>query len=271
MKKQKTSKTKEPGNIREFFYVLLLFVFFEFAVLAGENGLGELYRYIAITGLWLTLNWSVFAFLRYGRRKVSQKTSAFLDIKMVERVFPYFITPLVLVCAIFVNLYLDKSALMRQLVILISVGYLWAIFVHIKNSYKEQFSISGYTRVIFKFADIFLFYLVVNSAYLLPLESWAKTIITIAVTAVLLMHQLRLYRQNSFWSYIVYVISTCVLAGIAIFVHAWSPLLTPLIMTIVFYLVIGTWYVRLSGNRRFVDYLNPILFALMALIVVLSF
>lgn len=256
---------------RETFYTVIVFVLMQFAVIAYELAVNGLFLYSAAVGVWLIFAWSLFTYLNHGRRKVSKYSEVFVNLKLWNRVFPYFITPILLVISTFAFLYLSKNPVLRQFVIVTSSVYLWAVLVHIKKSYKEHHSVDGFTRIMFKFVDIFVFYMATTVIYSLAIDWISKVILVIILSVVLLMHQLRLYKQGGLHSYVVLAISALAIAIAAWLTASLSILIAPLVLSVIFYCVVALWYTRLSGSISFDDYITPVLFALMGLIVVLSF
>lgn len=256
---------------RETFYTMMMFLMMEMALVAYEVRAPGLFMFSGLTALWSAFAWSLFTYMEYGERKVSKHAGFSLWINMAERVFPYFIMPMLLIASAFAYLYLNKHPILRQVIVMLTTVYLWSILVHIKDSYKQHHSVTGMTRVMFKFVDLLVFYLTVSTLYLLPIAVTTKIISMIAVAAVLLMHQLRLYNQRTVKGYLIYAASVVVIAISGWLAIGLSPLVAPLIITIAFYMIMSLWYMKLSGYTRLEELLTPVLFALMALLVVLSF
>jgi len=255
---------------REYFYAVFQFVLFQMAIIAYESHIPSLFTYIMVIALWVMFSWSLFTFLLHKKRKVAKDSIVFLHIRMFDRVISYFITPLILVASTYLYLFLNKNDVMHQVVIIMASVLIWSSLVHIRNSYKKQYSIDKWTRVIFKFMDLFLFYVATSSIYMFAMDAFLRPVIVIAIGGVLLMHQLRLYKQEGAEAYGVYILSMTLFTIGVIFANSFVLLLRPLLITIVFYLIMSIWYLKLTGHRRIDDYLSPIMFALMAFIVVLA-
>lgn len=256
---------------RETFYTMMMFLMMEMALLAYEVRVPKLFLFSGITAVWSAFAWSMFAYLSYGKRKISKHADTSIHLNVIDRIFPYFVMPILLVASAFGYLYLNKHPVLRQLIVTLSTFYLWAVLVHIKESYKQHHSVTGLTRVMFKFVDLLVFYLITSTLYLLAVDVNQKIIGMIIVAAVLLMHQLRLYKQQHTKGYLIYVLSVIFMAIIGWLAIGLSPLVAPLVITIGFYMIISLWYMKLSGYTRVEELLTPVLFALMALLVVLSF
>lgn len=255
---------------REYFYAVLQFVMFEMAILSYDLRIPSLFLYISVMALWIMLAWSFFTYWNNRERKVSKLSSAIINIKMFERVTPYFITPLMLVASTYFYLFLNKNEILHQIVIIGGSLLLWGVMVHIRNSYNKYYSIDRWTRVLFKFADLFLFYVATASVFMYSMSEMARIIWIVSIATFLLMHQLRLYGQDTTEAYVVYIVSMLFFTLGLIFTESLTLLIRPIILTILFYLIMSLWYTKLSGHRRIDEYLTPIMFALMALIIVLS-
>jgi hypothetical protein len=258
-------------NKRELFYCIVLFVMMEFSLIIADFGVPHYYYWMSLLILFTVFIWSIFTYLTYGNRKISKYSKVLLKIDLRERFFPYIVIPTVFVASLQLFLYLNKSQYLRQLILVAAIVYLFLLLMHIKNSYSKAYSVTKFTKVIFNFVDIFIFYLVVSSIFFMPLYPDQKVILSIATAAILLMHQLRIHKQQTITAYVIWAISTVIIAMVLWLTMFLSFYIIPILVTIAFYAVVSIWNTRLAGHVKFSEYLIAILFALMALIVVLSF
>lgn len=256
---------------REFFYTTILFVIWEMALLPEIIGLDWAFFVYAVLGAVLVLSWTVTTYFRYADHEISRFTKVLMKIQLKERFFLYFIMPMLFYSLITIYLFVNKSMVLNQLVIITGSILYFVMFIHIRSSYAKVFSISKYTRVIFNFIDITIFYLIVALLVMSGTEYDIRILGTVVAAAMLLMHQLTLHKQRTTSSLIILGLSLVLISSAAIYFINTNFLIYPLIMTLVFYVIVTWWNIRLDGYTKASEYLPPLIFALMGFIIVLSF
>jgi hypothetical protein len=116
-----------------------------------------------------------------------------------------------------------------------------------------------------------VFYLIVALSVLYGTTDDVRVLVVMFASALLLTHQLVIHKQKSLNSIIVLLFSVAFLSIISLLFIDTSYLVFPVVMTLAFYLIISWWNIRLDGHRYYGEYLPPLLFSLMAFIIVMSF
>lgn len=256
---------------REFFYTVVLFIVWEMAQIPEILGLPRVYFIYAILGGILVFIWTISSYIQYASHDVSRFTDVLIKIQLRERFFLYFVLPIFLFFLATFYLYVNKTILLNQLLILFTTTIYFLFFVHIRSSYEKVFSIAKYTRVIINFVDIVIFYLMISILVMYGTRNDIRFAGIILTGAFLLSHQLMLHRQRSRISIFILILSLIVLAAASLFFINISYLLFPLVMTLVFYVIVSWWNIRLDGYTSYEEYLPPLLFALMGFIIIVSF
>ncbi|WKZ30801.1 MAG: hypothetical protein QY318_03045 [Candidatus Dojkabacteria bacterium] len=256
---------------REFVYAVILFIIWEISQVPEIIGVGQVYFFFSFIGLLLVVTWIFTTYFRLSYKKVSDNSDALIKIRNHERFFINFILPLLFYCLVSYFLYVSVNLVLTQLLIILSSMLFFVIFVNIKNSYTKVFTIERDTRTILSFLDIIVFFLAVTLLTYFG-DSFAVRVLGVSVAAfILLGHQLLINKQQNWAGFAVLVASTIFLGAVAYFFMDSGSYLFPLVMSILFYLVVALWTVKLSGTSKLSDYLPPLLFALMAFIIVTSF
>lgn len=255
---------------REFMYVTVLFVLWEIAQIPEIIGIGWLYSILIFIGGLLIIAWIMSSYSGLSKKKVSKYSNVLLKINFKERFFLYFFYPLFFYLVISYYLFENKSLLMSQFIIIISTGLMFIMFTYLRASYEKNFSIARNAKVAFKFMDIILFYVSISVLTLYGVSDIVKVVGVVLASLILLGHQLMMHKQLSSNAAIILFASVFVLAGVAVLLLSVPILQYPILISIAFYLVISWWSIRLEGISKLDEYIPPLLFSLMAYIIVVS-
>jgi hypothetical protein len=256
---------------REFVYAVLIFIVWEMAQVPEVLGIGWVYSIFAFLGALLVVTWVITSYFHFSHKKVSEKSKVLIKVKMKERFLINFILPLLFYGLVTYYLYISTSVVLKQFIIIVSSFIFFIVFIHIRSSYMKIFTLARDTKVILNFVDIILFYLVVTLIAMYGGTDWVRVIGVAAAAFVFLGHQLLLHKQRSIMAYAVLAVSTLAVAIFAYIFLEQGSYTYPLLLSIVFYTIVSIWNVRLGGTHTVSDYLPPILFALMAYVIVISF
>lgn len=256
---------------REMFYSIILFVVFEMMVIPQVIGLGWLFIIFAMIGFSLLATWMVSNYSNFGGKVISEHSEVLLWIDLKRRFFAYFFTPTIFYIAICLYLYSSVNMMLKQLLLLVASITMYILLINIRSSYRRVFSVEVGTRIAYQFVDLVLFYVGVSGFVLIGTNSQQRIAGTVVVGSFLLLHQLILNKQlNRNGTYILLASIGTLLLSALYFVN-YSAISYPLYMSTVFYTIVSVWGIRLSGERRLGEFIRPVLFSLMALMILLSF
>lgn len=256
---------------REFLYVVILFVLWEFALIPENIGVGWIYPILILLGSTLLIVWLVTNYSHYAHKGISEYTEVLVKINLKQRFFAFFVTPLLFYISI--SLYLGgiESMILRQFTIILGSIIQFVMFVHIRSSYQKTFSMERNTRFIFQIVDLVLFYIGVTGFVLLGTDILLRIVGATVLGFLLLTHQLLLHKQYSAKAVLILLTSVAGIALSAMYFASFGAIIFPLYLSVVFYLILSLWGIRLNGITKLEDYVTPILFSLMALMVLFSF
>lgn len=256
---------------REFVYSVILFLIWQISLVPEIIGIGQIYFTFCFIGLLLVVTWIFTSYFKYSYKRVSKDSNVLIKARQRDRLLINFVIPVLLYLLVCYFLYVSANVVVTQLVIIMCTMLFFIMFVNIKNSYIKVFSIERDTRTILTFIDIIVFYLIVTLLVYFG-DSFAVRVLGVSAAAfIFLGHQLLINRQQSWTGFAVLLVSTIFMGVVAYMFMSGGSYVFPLVMSIMFYLVVSIWNVKLSGTTKLSDYLPPLLFALMAFIIVISF
>lgn len=258
-------------NKREFVYAVMIFLIWEIAQVPEIVGIGQLYSIFIFVGLLLVVTWIFTTYYSLSYRKVSEGSDVIIKVRTRERFFINFVLPILFYLLISAFLYFSANMVVTQLIIILCSLLFFVIFLNIKRSYGKIFTIERDTRTILTFVDIILYFLVVTGFLFFDQSGYLKVIGAFVGALIFLGHQLVINKQVNWNGLIVMVASSIFIGSVAFFFMNANSYLFSLIMTIMFYMVVSLWGIKLSGTSKISDYLPPILFSIMAFIIVISF
>lgn len=255
---------------REFVYTSYIFLIFE--LLVTPKFVVNLWYYLAtaIVGYVLINMWLFSTYKLQSNKKVSKYSDVILRVNLWERLFSYVFLPLVFYTSIVMFLLFSSSVILNQIVIVASVTLFFYLFLFVRTSYERVYSLNRMTRVSSDFVSIFVYFLTISVITRVVTDTAYYSLILFFLTLFCLVYIL--YHHNKFEnSAVVWAIVSSGLITVAYFIAGQQGIYyTPLFLTILYYLVVSLWNVRFSGSRNLGDYMPPVMFSIMALILLLS-
>lgn len=255
---------------REFVYISYLFLIFELLV-TPQFILDIRYFFLtAIIGYILINIWLINTYKLHAYRKISKYSEVLLKVNVLERLFSYVLLPLLFYFAIVVYILFSSSILLNQIVIVISLFLFFYLFLYVRTSYEKVYYINKMTRVVYDFISIAVFFLISSVVMKSGLGDIYVSILIFLISILSFVYVLLHHRKLEISSFLVSFASSAGIAGIIFLLGGFSFNAKSAIVSILYYLVVAVWNVRFGGARKFSDYIPPVMFAIMALILVLS-
>jgi hypothetical protein len=258
---------KIKNDILYLFLLLTVTQFFNYSVLRAPLRLLIL---LGVAGLLLLETWFVRAFSLYSSRKVSKYSDVIIRISLKDRFFAYFILPAIFYLSLLFFLFFNRNEMLGYVVLAGCMVLLLVLFLNVKSSLNKLYSLAIATRAIFDFICITIFYLLLNSYIRMGFGIEIFTILTILSSLVLLIFVLKIHSRLGFMELLVSVLSAFAVSLFTVFFWDYNIFVIPAVGALAFYLIISIWNVRFSGKIKFVDYLVPFLYVVMAIILVLN-
>ncbi|MCA9375132.1 hypothetical protein KC622_02265 [Candidatus Dojkabacteria bacterium] len=254
---------------REFVYSILPFVVWEMFIMT--TFVGNLYILGAFIGFALITTWIIASYHIHSYKSLSKYSDVIATFRIRDKLFSNIVSPILLYSALTWFLYVHNEMILEQLTIVAGVATFFLLFAQIRASYSHQFKIVKSTRIVFKLVDLIAFYALVASVSMTGLSDLMTFIITSLIAFLLLLHQLVIHRQYSQHALIVFILSFGTMLLTGFYLLPLNYFIYPFMQSIIFYLLISWWGVKLDGYNNISDYLPPLLFALMSFIILVSF
>lgn len=255
---------------REFVYSSYLFLVFELLITPSFVVNRTMYWLTTAVGALLVGSWLIHTYNLFSKKKVSKTSDVLLKISMRERLFTHVLLPFLSYISVCSFLFFSNNSYLNQAVIVVSVFLFFYLFLHIRTSYEKVFYIEKNTRLIYDFITITTFFLLTSTiAHLRLVETISIGLVTL-FAFLAFIYMLYLNNKLELDGFLAALLGTGVVILVSIYVWGTNIFTAPAIISTVFYTVVSLWHVRFSGSRSLDDYIPPIMYTLMTLILVLS-
>lgn len=253
---------------RELFYTILMFVALELASLA-QVAFG--FWMVAVVGALVLFTWLVTAFVKYSARKVSKYSDVMIRVGIKARWYTYLFVPVVFYLSIALFVFSVKDDFLKQFAILVGLTMMYLLMIHIRSSYSKVYSVTRVTRIVFDLVNVMFFFLVQTSMILLGfVERIEIALFAGLLVFLILISNLRITGKSSMAGYGWALGAAALVGGLAMLLNNLSLFSIPFVLTLAFYMIVSFWHLRLAGENKLDKYLQPILFTLMAIIIVVG-
>jgi hypothetical protein len=260
-------KLKVKNDLIYLFILLVVTQFFNYSVLRAPL---EFLVILGVLGLLLLETWFVRAFSMYSGRKVSKYSDVIIRISLKSRFFAYFILPGIFYISLLFFLYFNRNEILGYAVLGGCAVLLMILFLNVKSSLNKLYSLAIATRAIFDFICITIFYLLLNSYVRIGVSIELFAILSVVSALVLLIFVLKIHDRLGFLEYLVALFSALFISLFTILFWNYNVFVIPAIGALAFYLIISIWNIRFAGKIKFVEYLVPFLYVLIAIILILN-
>lgn len=261
---------------RSVFYGVCVFAIYQFILVPLQRGVYSLYIAVGAFGLLLLLAEIVFSSVDEYRAPFATEVP-YMRKKFWEKgLIPHVILPVVLYLSGVLFLFFNRIRLLDQVSIVIMTFVFIVLFQNISLTYSRKYSLSNKTKYIFDFASIIIFYFVVdvlvNLTYYYGMSDLIIVLGNGLISSVLLCLMVYMSQQLSKET-----ITYTLITGVAIALITFLVLLTPifnlavlsLVITVIFYLGVSFWHHKLEGTFNWDTMFQYLLFAVMAIILLL--
>lgn len=255
---------------REFVYSSYLFLVFELLVSPQLIPDIRLYTAVVVVGFLIVSSWVLGTFLRYSKKKIIKYSDIRLKIAFKSRFYTQVLMPLIFYSAIVLFLLYNHTVYLNQIVITVSVVLFFNLFLNVRVSYSKIYSVERLTRLVYDFMGIVLFYIVAIVVYRMGLGLITNVLVLFFLSLAIFMYTLIIHRKESVRGALIAFASSLFIVFVAYLTHKQNIFLQPSIIAVSFYLVVSIWNIRFAGYRKLVEYLPPIMYSLMSIILILS-
>ncbi len=246
--------------------IVVLTIYFAYSTHTPNN----MYMLSGVLGNLLILTWFIRAFSLYSGRKISQYSEVIQRISLKERFFTCFVLPILFYSSLLAYIYFNTNFLMDLILIGISSILLFILFLNVKSSFKKVYSIEAQTRAVFDFMCIASFYMLLSVIIRLGISIWVSVLIIAISSLIFFWSDIKIHRKESMPGLIMSFISAIFVAITSCIFFNTNIFILPAIGTLSFYLILSLWNIRFSGKIKFIEYLPPFIYSILALILILN-
>lgn len=246
--------------------VILVSVYFAYSTHTPNN----MYILSGVLGNLLILTWFIRAFTLYSGRKISQYSEVIQRISLKERFFTCFVLPILFYSSLLLFIYFNTSFLMDLVLIGVSSILLLILFLNVKSSFRKVYSIVSQTRAVFDFMCIASFYMILSVIIRLGVSIWLSILIILISSIIFFWSDIKIHRKESIEAFIMSLVSATFVSITSCIFFNTNIFIVPAVGTLAFYLILSLWNIRFSGKIKFIEYLPPFIYSILALILILK-
>jgi len=253
----------------EIFYLLLIVlvsVYFAYSTHTPNN----MYILSGVLGNLLILTWFIRAFTLYSGRRISQYSEVIQRISLKDRFFTNLLLPVLFYSSLLLYIYFNTLFLMDLVLIGISTMLLFILFLNIKSSFKKVYTIQSQTRAVFDFICITSFYMLLSVVIRLGISIWFSLAMIFLISLIFFWSDIKIHRKEGLPALVMSLISSFFVAISSGLSLGTNIFIVPAVGTLAFYLILSLWNIRFSGKIKFIEYLPPFVYSILALILILK-
>lgn len=217
-------------------------------------------------GAMILISWVVIGVLNAREKEVSKYSKVLIKMRLKERIFYYITIPIIFFLSVSGYVFFLSHEIMSYTIIVISSIVLYVYMRGIDSTYQRYFYITPFNRVLFTLMNMAVFYLFLSLVYaILPGNVFTGALSIFFVSFGLLFFDI-IMRKIASWQAIVVAAISSLLMTFIVFLNGW---LFIIVGVLYFFMIISYWQIYLSGARKIEYYLPPLMFIIMALLIVL--
>lgn len=253
-----------------FYWILIVTMSIFFLYLTTVEDSRNLLIVAGVLNILLLETWFIRTFFLYSGRKISQYSEVIQRTSLQERLFDYFILPPIFLATFMVYLYYNTNMIMSYWVTTLSALILFVLFVNVKSSLRRVYRLSSLTKGIFDLVCIITFYLSLNVLFRFNMNAEGVLFLTAGLAMLMFLSELQLHDRLTFVSLGIALLSSIFVSlSMGVFIFQ-SIFVATAVGTLAFYMIISLWNIRFSGKYKFVDYLPPFIYGIIALILIFN-
>jgi len=222
-----------------------------------------------ILGLVVLEIWFVIVFRNNSQKKISKYSDVLMKASLKDRLFPCFILPALFYISLLFFLYFNRNVILGNIVLGVSMVLLLVLFLNVKSSLQRYYSVHILTRTVFDFLCITILYLLLNSFLRMGVSLQIYTALAFVSSLVLSIFVLKLHDRIGGLEVVTAVMSSVFISASMLLFWNRNIFIIPAIGSLMFYLVISIWNIRFAGRTKLSDYLSPVLYVILAMILIL--
>lgn len=255
---------------KDILYLLIIYFlteFFQYSVLNTSN---YILIVIGFLGLLTLETWFVMTYSLYSKKKISKYSDVVMKISLKKRFFSYFVLPAIFYISILFFLFFNRNIVLGNTILIVCMILILMLFLNVKGSLNKYYSLEIFTRAVFDFICITILYLVLNSLLRIGFSLLEYSILSFISSLILFIFILKLHNKFGLPEVIISIISSILVVVSMILFWDSNVFVIPAIGALMFYLIVSLWNIRFSGKVKLSEYFVPIVYSILALILILT-
>ena len=273
-------RTKEPVKTlifrRSMFYAICLFVVYQLMLIPLQILNYPVFWVAAVIGFFLVIAELLYSRISETHTKIHVALPHMRQLRWREHTFHHLIIPGLLYVSGVLFLFFNRVRTLDQVAIVLLSGTFFVILYNVSATYLKMYQVTRHSRMLFDFVNIIVFYFVVDVLINLMLYYGISQMLVFAgaalVTFVLIGMMIIVTRQSSL-EIVMMLLLTSLLMGAIVFALWHVPLFSiaviSIVATVAFYLFDAYWHHQLEGIFSWDAMSQYVLFAVMAIILLL--
>ncbi len=257
---------------REFVYCSYIFLILELLTTGSFVINPYMYLVTSLIGLMLIVLWIYIIHIVHKSKKIreNEDDSILMNVSIKERIFTNVVMPIVFYFSVTVFLFINVSTSLNQIVIVLSVVLLFFLMLHIRTSYEKVYSIEKVTRYVYDFVNIFIYFILSSTLIKFGLDRYLIALILLVFSFFAFYYMLLSHRKSDGFHLMLAFFSSALVVGVFLLSYLGAPIIASAISTVVLYTLISLINLRFSGYTKVSEYIPTVMYALMAIILILS-
>lgn len=261
---------------RSLFYAICLFVVYQLMLIPLQSYNYPVFWVASVIGFFLVFAELVYSQVDESRRKIMFGLPHIRQLKWRESMLHHIIFPALLYCSGVLFLYFNRVRVLDQVAVVLLSSTFFVILYNISAANLNMYRIERSTRVLYDYVNIIVFYFFVDVLINLMLYYGLPELVVLAgtalVTLLLISLMVGISKQWSLEIAIMIVLTAFLMGGI-VYALWHTPLfnvaVVSLVATVAFYLFDVYWHHQLEGSFTWDAMSQYVLFAIMAIILLL--
>lgn len=224
---------------------------------------------IALSGFIFLEFWFGRTFHLYASKKISKYSDVMMKISLKKRFFQYFVVPAIFYLSLLAFIFFNRNIYLGHTVIIVSISFILILFMNVRSSLNQFYSIAYATRAIFDFICISTLFLLLNTYLRIGFSLVEYSVLSLLSSIVLFISILKLHDRLGAFEVFISLLSGVIVSASMIFVWNYTLFVIPAVGTLAFYLIVSFWNIRFSGKTKLSEYIYPLLYVIFALALIL--
>jgi hypothetical protein len=271
---------KDPAKTRIFrrsvFYAVCLFVVYQLMLIPLQNANYAVFWITSVIGFLLVIVELLYSQAYHARLKIHVDLPHLRQLQWRENMLHHVVIPTILYSSGVLFLFFNQIRVLDQVAVVLLCGTFFVMLYNVSAAHLKMYQITRQTRSLYDFVNIIVFYFVVDILINLMLYYGLPELVVLsgsAVTTFLLIGLMVVVSRQFSFEVAVMLLLTSLMMGLIVLslwhVPIFNIAVISVVATVAFYLFDVYWHHQLEGSFTWDAMSQYILFAVMAVILLL--